>query len=78
MKTNELIEKVKHLGLETEYFTHEIYINDKEGQTICSIARNHRFQLVIDYYAAKDELLSIVLQYSSTPLDERTDEDENN
>ena len=71
MKTNELIEKVKQLGLETEYFNHEILINDKEGQTICSITRNQRFQLDIDYYAVKDELLEIVCLYSSTPIDER-------
>ena len=65
MKTNELIEKVKNLGLETE-----ILINDKEGQTICSITRNRCFQLDIDY-TGKDELLEIVLLYSSTPIDER-------
>ena len=71
MKTNELIEKVKNLGLETDYFNHEILINDKEGQTICSITRNQRFQLDIDYYADKGELLEIVVEYSSTPVDER-------
>lgn len=71
MKTGELINRVKRLGLETEYFNHEIYINDKEGQTICSITRNQRFQLDIDYYAVKGELLSIVVEYSSTPVDER-------
>ena len=71
MKTTELIERVKQLGLETDYFNHEIYINDKEGQTICSIVRNRRFQLDIDYYAVKDELLRIVVEYSSTPVDER-------
>ena len=71
MKTNELIKRVKKLGLETDYFNHEIYINDKEGQTICSIGRNQRFQLDIDYYAVKDELLRIVVEYSSTPVDER-------
>ena len=71
MKTTELIERVKQLGLETEYFNHEILIHDKEGTAICSITRNQRFQLDIDYYAVKGELLSIVLQYSSTPLDER-------
>ena len=74
MKTTELLERVKRLGLETDYFNHEIYINDKEGQTICSVVRNRRFQLDIDYYAVKGELLSIVLQYSSTPLDERENE----
>ena len=71
MKTIELIEKVKNLGFETEYFNHEIYINDKEGQTICAITRNQRFQLDIDYYAVKDELLRVVVEYSSTPVDER-------
>ena len=75
MKTTELIERVKQLDLETEYFNHEILISDKEGSTICSIARNQRFQLDIDYYAVKGELLSIVLQYSSTPVDERVDKD---
>ena len=75
MKTSELFERVKQLGLETDYYNHEILINDKEGTTICSIARNQCFQLDIDYYAVKGELLSIVLQYSSTPLDERVDED---
>ena len=74
MKTNELIKRVKKLGLETDYFNHEILINDKEGITICSIARDQCFQLDIDYYAVKGELLSIVLQYSSTPLDERENE----
>ncbi len=71
MKTTELLERVKRLGLETDYFNHEIYINDKEGQTICSVVRNRRFQLDIDYYAVKDELLRIVVEYSSTPVDER-------
>ena len=71
MKTGELINRVKRLGLETDYYNHEILINDKEGQTICSITRNQRFQLDIDYYAVKDELLSIVVEYSSTPVDER-------
>lgn len=71
MKTNELIERVEKLGLETEYFNHEILISDKEGQTICSIICNQRFQLDIDYYVVKDELLGIVLLYSSTPVDER-------
>ena len=71
MKTGELINRVKRLGLETDYFNHDILINDKEGQTICSITRNQRFQLDIDYYAVKDELLRIVVEYSSTPVDER-------
>ena len=71
MKTGELINRVKRLGLETDYFNHDILINDKEGQTICSITRNQRFQLDIDYYVVKDELLSIVVEYSSTPVDER-------
>ena len=71
MKINELINRVNKLGLEIAYFNHEILINDKEGQTICSIARNQRFQLDIDYYAVKDELLRIVVEYSSTPVDER-------
>ena len=71
MKTGELINRVNQLGLETGYFNHEILINDKEGQTICSIARDQRFQLDIDYYAVKDELLRIVVEYSSTPVDER-------
>ena len=71
MKTSELFERVKQLGLETDYYNHEILINDKEGQTICSIARDQRFQLDIDYYAVKDELLRIVVEYSSTPVDER-------
>lgn len=61
MKTTELLERVKQLGLETDYFNHDILINDKEGQTICSITRNQRFQLDIDYYVVKDELLSIVV-----------------
>ena len=71
MKTTELIKRVEKLGLETEYFNHEILISDKGGQTICSIICNQRFQLDIDYYAVKDELLGIVLLYSSTPVDER-------
>ena len=71
MKTGELINRVKRLGLKTDYFNHDILINDKEGQTICSITRNQRFQLDIDYYAVKDELLRIVVEYSSTPVDER-------
>ena len=60
MKTTELLERVKQLGLETDYFNHEIYINDKEGQTICSIGRNQRFQLDIDYYGEKDIYKKIV------------------
>ena len=71
MKTGELINRVKRLGLETDYFNHDILINDKEGQTICSITRNQRFHLDIDYYVVKDELLSIVVEYSSTTVDER-------
>ena len=75
MKTGELINRVKRLGLETDYFNHDILINDKEGQTICSITRNQCFQLDIDYYAVKDELLRVVVEYSSTPVDERVDKD---
>ena len=33
MKTSELLKRVKQLGLETDYFNHEILINDKEGTT---------------------------------------------
>ena len=71
MKTGELLNRVRQLGLETDYYNHEILINDKEGQTICSIVRDQRFQLDIDYYAVKDELLRIVVEYSTTPVDER-------
>ena len=78
MKTNELIEKVKHLGLETDVDDFDILIVDKEGQTICSINRNKRFQLDTDWNdteliidVIKEELLRIVCQYASTPIDER-------
>ena len=78
MKTNELIEKVERLGLETDVDDFDILIADKEGRAICSIKRNKRFQFNMDWYATeligdviKEELLRIVLQYASTPIDER-------
>ena len=78
MKTNELIEKVKHLGLETEVNNIEILIKDKEGRIICSINRSQCFQFNMDWYATelivdviKEELFRIVCQYASTPIDER-------
>ena len=78
MKTNELIEKVKRLGLETEVDGFDILIVDKEGGTICSINRNKRLQLDMDWEVTelisdviKEELLRIVCQYASTPIDER-------
>ena len=78
MKTIELIEKVKNLGLETDYDRYNILINDKQGGTICTINRSHRFQLDMEYYTTdiiedviKEELFRIVCQYASTPIDER-------
>ena len=78
MKTNELIEKVERLGLETDVDDFDILIADKEGRAICSIKRNKRFQLSTDWYATelisdviKEELFRIVCQYASTPIDER-------
>ena len=78
MKTNELIEKVKRLGLETGYDSQRILITNKEGRIICSINRTQRFQFVMDHYytdriedVIKEELFRIVCQYVSTPIDER-------
>ena len=78
MRTNELIEKVKRLGLETDVDDFDILIADKKGRTICSINRNKRFQLNMDWYVTelisdviKEELLEIVCQYASTPIAER-------
>ena len=78
MKTIELIEKVKHLGLETGYDSQRILITNKEGRIICSINRTQRFQFVMDHYytdriedVIKEELFRIVCQYVSTPIDER-------
>ena len=78
MKTIELIEKVKRLGLETECDEHKIEINDKKGRTVCLINRKHCFIFTTDYYvnerfpySFKEELLRIVCQYASTPIDER-------
>ena len=78
MKTSELIKKVKQLGLETEYDYYDILIDDKEGRTICTIKRRHRFQLDMDRYVTelisdsiKEELFRIVCQYASTPIGER-------
>ena len=78
MKTNELIEKVKHLGLETKCDEHKIEINDKKGITVCLISRKHCFIFTTDYYvnerfpySFKEALLGIVCQYTITPIDER-------
>ena len=78
MKTIELIEKVERLGLETECDEHKIEINDKKGRTVCLINRKHCFIFTTDYYvnerfpySFKEALLDIVLQYASTPIDER-------
>ena len=78
MKTIELIEKVKHLGLESEWDHHAILINDKEGRITCSISRSHCFQFDMDWYSTelisdviKEELFRIVCHYASTPIDER-------
>ena len=78
MKTNELIEKVKQLGLETECDEHKIEINDKKGRTVCLINRKHCFIFTTDYYvnerfpySFKEALLVIVCQYASTPIEER-------
>ena len=78
MKTNELIEKVKHLGLETEVSNIEILIKNKEYRILCSINRSQCFQFDMDWYATKliidvikEELFRIVCQYASTPIDER-------
>ena len=78
MKTIELIEKVERLGLEIKFVKLDILIDDKEGRTICSISRSHRFRLDMDHWAIelisdviKEELFRIVCQYASTPIDER-------
>lgn len=78
MKTNELIEKVKQLGLETKCDEHKIEINDKKGRTVCLINRKHCFIFTTDYYvnerfpySFKEALLEIVCQYASTPIAER-------
>ena len=78
MKTNELIEKVKHLGLETKCDEHKIEINDKKGITVCLISRKHCFIFTTDYYANerfpysfKEALFRIVCHYTSTPIAER-------
>ena len=78
MKTIELIEKVKHLGLETKCDEHKIEINDKKGRILCSINRSQCFQLDMDWYATeligfviKEELFRIVCQYANTPIAER-------
>ena len=78
MKTNELIEKVKNLGLETE-FNIEILIKNKAGRIICSINRSQCFQFDMDWYythlisgVIKEELFRIVCKYASTPIEERS------
>ena len=78
MKTIELSNNVERLGLETAVDDFDILIVDKEGQTICSINRNKRFQLDTDWNdteliidVIKEELLRIVCQYASTPIEER-------
>ena len=83
MKTIELIEKVKHLGLETKCDEHKIEINDKKGITVCLISRKHCFIFTTDYYvnerfpySFKEALLGIVCQYASTPIEEREKVDE--
>ena len=83
MKTNELIEKVKQLGLETEVNNIEILIKNKEGRIICSINRSHCFQFDMDWYGTKlisdvikEELFRIVCQHASTPIEEREKVDE--
>ena len=83
MKTIELIEKVKRLGLETKCDEHKIEINDKKGITVCLINRKHCFIFTTDYYvnerfpySFKEALLEIVLQYASTPIEEREKADD--
>ena len=78
MKTNELIEKVNHLGLETECCIHDVVINAKEGGIICSINSIQCFQLDMNWRVTelisdviKEELFRIVCQYASTPINER-------
>ena len=55
-----------------------IEINDKKGRAVCLISRKHCFIFTTDYYvnerfpySFKEELLRIVCQYASTPIDER-------
>ena len=81
MKTIELIEKVKHLGLETDYDSQGILITNKEGILFCYIKRSQRFQLDMDHYytdriedGIKEELFRIVCQYASTPIGERAND----
>ena len=83
MKTNELIEKVKHLGLETKYDSQGILITNKEGIVLCYINLSQRFQLDMDHYytdriedVIKEELFRIACQYASTPIYERVKVDE--
>ena len=83
METIELIEKVERLGLETKCDEHKIEINDKKGRTVCLINRKHCFIFTTDYYvnesfpySFKEALLEIVLQYASTPIEEREKVDE--
>ena len=78
MKTIELIEKVKNLGLETKCDEHKIEINDKKGRTVCLINRKHCFIFTTDYYvnegfpySFKEALLGVVCQYVSIPIEER-------
>ena len=83
MKTIELSKKVERLGLEIKFVKLDILIDDKEGRTICSISRSHRFRLDMDHWAIelisdviKEELFRIVCQYASTPIEEREKVDE--
>ena len=78
MRTIELIEKVKHLGLETDFDSQGILITNKEGIVLCYINCSQRFQLDMDHYSTdtiedgiKEELFRIVCQYASTPIGER-------
>ena len=73
-----MVEKVERLVFETEVDKFEILIKDKEGRIICSINRSQCFQFDMDWdgteligFVIKEALFRIVLQYASTPIDER-------
>ena len=54
MKTSELLERVKQLGLETVYFNHEILINDKDK------CRKKYKDFVIDKITIEDLMLLMI------------------
>lgn len=82
MKTKEFIKRVEGLEFEAENGKEYYFIKDIDGDVIASINKLITFQICTDFNAwdelcddLKKKLFDIISKYTSTPIDEREEEE---